>query len=49
VTVVEGAPQSQQAAEYRKLARDIWENGRFAVPQPMDPEEVRRNLREIAV
>jgi nitrogenase iron protein len=49
MTVVEGAPGSRQAEEYRKLARDIWENGRFAVPQPMDPEEVRRNLREISV
>ena len=45
-TVVEGAPQSPQAAEYRRMAESIMANDRFAIPKPMDPEDLRRMLRE---
>lgn len=45
-TVVECAPGSHQAGEYRKLADDIWNNRSFSVPVPLDPEEVRRIVRE---
>ena len=46
-TVVEGAPSSEQADEYRKLARDILANERSAVPTPLDPVELRNMLKEL--
>lgn len=44
-TVVEGAPDSAQTAAYRRMADSILANDRFAVPTPMDPEEIRDLLR----
>ena len=45
-TVDQGAPASDQAKHYREMARTILENHRFSIPRPMDPEELRRMLRE---
>lgn len=45
-TVIECAPESSQAEAYRKLARSILENGTMAVPSPIDPDEIRRMMRE---
>lgn len=46
-TVVEGAPASEQAEAYRQLARSILDNRSFAVPQPLDPVELRSMLKEL--
>jgi Ni-sirohydrochlorin a,c-diamide reductive cyclase subunit CfbC len=45
-TVIESEPDSAQAKEYRRLCDSIWNNQSFAVPKPMDPEEIRRAVRE---
>lgn len=45
-TVVQGAPGSEQARHYRQMARTILDNKSFSIPKPMDPEELRRLLRE---
>ena len=37
-TVVEYAPESNEAEDYRKLANDIFENDNFSTPEPMDDE-----------
>ncbi|MDP1552676.1 MAG: Ni-sirohydrochlorin a,c-diamide reductive cyclase ATP-dependent reductase subunit [Methanobacteriaceae archaeon] len=38
-TVMEKFPDSKQADSYRKLARDIYDNDKFTVPNPMDIDE----------
>lgn len=47
MTVVEGAPGSEQAEAYRELARDILANERSAMPTPLDPVELRDLLKEL--
>jgi nitrogenase iron protein NifH len=47
MTVVEGAPDSEQAEAYRKLARDILANERYGVPTPLDPMALRGMLKEL--
>ncbi|QLH74316.1 MAG: P-loop NTPase [Methanomassiliicoccales archaeon] len=47
-TVIECEPYSAQAEEYRRLSRAVWENDRFSVPSPMDPESLRQLLREVS-
>lgn len=44
-TVMECAPGSEQAAAYRAMAMSILENHWFQVPDPLDPEQIRRMLR----
>jgi nitrogenase iron protein NifH len=46
VTVIEGAPDSQQAARYRELGKRILDNKEKSVPAPIAPEEVRELLRK---
>ncbi|MFA5313076.1 MAG: nitrogenase iron protein NifH [Methanomassiliicoccales archaeon] len=46
MTVVEAEPDSAQAEEYRRLSDAIWNNSHFAIPRPMEPEEIRRAVRE---
>ena len=46
-TVVEEAPGSRQAMEYRELARKVLANDRRTVPAPLDPEELRNILKEL--
>lgn len=46
-TVVEGAPDSEQARAYRELAAAMLSNSSFAVPQPIDPAELRSMLKEL--
>jgi nitrogenase iron protein NifH len=47
MTVVEGAPSSPMADEYRRLARSMMENVRRSVPQPLDPSDLRSLLKEM--
>lgn len=46
-TVVEGAPDSEQARAYRELAAAMLSNSSFNVPQPLDPAELRSMLKEL--
>ncbi len=46
MTVIEGAPDSQQAARYRELGKRILDNKEKSVPAPIAPEEVRELLRK---
>lgn len=41
MTVVEGAPDSEQAKRYRRLADLILENKSSEIPSPISPEEIR--------
>ncbi len=45
-TVIECSPSSAQADAYRHLAKSILKNHHLSVPSPMDPEEIRKLLRE---
>ncbi len=45
-TVIECAPASAQADAYRALAKAILNNRKLGVPAPIDPDEIRRMLRE---
>jgi nitrogenase iron protein len=45
-TVIEGAPESQQAERYRELGKRILENKEKSVPTPIAPEQVRELLRK---
>lgn len=47
MTVLEGAPDHEQARAYRKLSNSILENQKFSIPTPMEPEDIRELLREI--
>ena len=38
-TVVEYAPDSNEAEAYRKLASDIFINDNFSTPEPMEDED----------
>lgn len=46
-TVVEGAPSSPMADEYRRLARSMILNGNRSIPEPLDPSELRSLLKEM--
>lgn len=49
-TVIEYAPDSQQAAEYRELARKVHENsGKGTVPTPITMEELEDMLLEFGI
>ena len=49
-TVIEYAPESQQAAEYRELARKVHENsGKGTVPTPITMEELEDMLLEFGI
>jgi len=49
-TVIEYAPDSQQAAEYRELARKIHENsGKGTIPTPITMEELEEMLLEFGI
>jgi nitrogenase iron protein NifH len=49
-TVIEYAPESQQAAEYRELARKIHENsGQGTIPTPITMEELEEMLLEFGI
>ena len=43
-TVIQYAPQSAQAEEYRKLAKTLEENNFFTVPTPIGNEELEELL-----
>lgn len=43
-TVLEYAPDSKQADEYRALARAVAENQRFSVPEPLNQDELEALL-----
>lgn len=45
-TVIEYAPQSKQADEYRQLAKAIDENTYFTIPKPMSQERLEQILLE---
>ena len=45
-TVIEYAPESNQAEEYRQLARAIDENTLFTIPKPMTQERLEQILLE---
>ncbi len=45
-TVIEYAPRSAQADEYRKLAKAIDENTCFTIPKPMSQERLEQILLE---
>lgn len=45
-TVIEYAPDSRQADEYRKLAKAIDENTHFSIPKPMSQERLEEILLE---
>jgi nitrogenase iron protein NifH len=45
-TVIEAAPESGQAAVYRKLAQDITENEETTVPNPLNGPELKLWARE---
>lgn len=45
-TVVECAPTDRQADAYRTLSKAILSNRELAIPHPMDPEDIRKVLRE---
>ncbi|NLK26007.1 MAG: P-loop NTPase [Euryarchaeota archaeon] len=46
-TVIEGAPLDPQADAYRRLGQAILNNQHLAVPTPMDPQDIRKMLREM--
>ena len=39
-TVIEYAPESEQAEVYRQLARTIMENTEFTIPTPLEMDEL---------
>jgi nitrogenase iron protein len=45
-TVIEGAPESEQAKRYRELGQKVLENSMKCIPRPITPEEVRELLRK---
>ncbi|MEM0448210.1 MAG: P-loop NTPase [Methanomassiliicoccales archaeon] len=45
MTVIECAPASAQASAYRSLAEAMMRNKDFALPRPMEPEDIRALLR----
>ena len=45
-TVIEYAPDSAQAEEYRRLAKAIDENTSFSIPRPMSQERLEEILLE---
>lgn len=47
MTVLEGAPHSQQAQEYRNLANSILNNERFCIPTPLTDDEFERMLVKV--
>lgn len=50
MTVIEYAPQSQQAEEYRQLARKIHENsGKGVIPTPVSMDELEEMLMEFGI
>jgi nitrogenase iron protein NifH len=44
MTVLEGAPRSAQADEYRDLAKRILNNKEFCIPTPMTDDEFEEML-----
>jgi len=44
MTVIEHEPESNQAKEYRDLAREISENKNFVIPTPMTMDELEELL-----
>lgn len=47
MTVIEGAPESTQAQEYRILAKAILDNERFCVPSPLTDDEFEQFLVQV--
>jgi nitrogenase iron protein NifH len=45
-TVIEYRPDSDQAEEYRKLAKSVGSNKNFVVPTPMTQERLEEILRK---
>ena len=45
-TVIEGAPDSEQAKRYRELGKNILENKKKNIPTPTAPEDIRELLRK---
>ncbi len=45
-TVLEKFPESDQAEDYRKLARNIWENSEFSIPSPLEVDEFDQFFRK---
>jgi Ni-sirohydrochlorin a,c-diamide reductive cyclase subunit CfbC len=45
-TVIEGAPESEQANRYRELCHIILDNRSRSIPTPISPEDVRELLRK---
>lgn len=46
-TVIEQAPESAQADEYRALARTLDQNTQFAVPTPISNDELEALLPQV--
>ena len=50
MTVIEYAPESKQAGEYRELARKIHENsGKGVIPTPITMEELEQMLLDFGI
>ena len=49
MTVIEYSPEHKQAAEYRELARKIYENEMFVVPTPLEMDELEDLLMEFGI
>jgi nitrogenase iron protein NifH len=49
MTVIEYDPNCNQANEYRELARKIFENKNFVIPQPLEMEELEALLMEFGI
>ncbi|MGN0978065.1 MAG: nitrogenase reductase, partial [Faecousia sp.] len=48
-TVIEFAPDSNQAGEYRRLAQVIDTNTQFSVPTPISAEELEKLLQKYTI
>ena len=48
-TVIEYAPESNQAEEYLHLAKNVIENGDFVIPAPLEYEELEELMMESGV
>ncbi len=47
--MIEYAPESNQADEYRQLAKSVIENDNFVIPRPLEYEELEELMTESGV
>lgn len=48
-TVVEYAPESVESQDYRKLAKDIFDNNNYSTPEPMEDEDFENFFKAFLV